>query len=68
MGYRCAPGVTIFYYNFLDTFLHQFNVKTGPINSDSTCEIIYTITTTDYVVYFLCKNIRAQLIYCRIYF
>ena len=28
MGYRCAPGVTI-----LITFLHQFNVKTGTINS-----------------------------------
>ena len=32
MGYRCAPGVTIFYYIFLDSFLHQFNVKTGTIN------------------------------------
>ena len=33
LGYRCAPGVTIFYYNFLDTFLHLFNVETGTINS-----------------------------------
>ena len=33
MGYRCAPGVTIFYYTFLDTFLHLFNVETGTINS-----------------------------------
>ena len=33
MGYRCAPGVTIFYYIFLDTFLHLFNVKTRTINS-----------------------------------
>ena len=33
MGYRCAPGVTIFYYIFLDTFLHLFNVETGTINS-----------------------------------
>ena len=33
MGYRCAPGVTIWYYIFLDTFLHLFNVETGTINS-----------------------------------
>ena len=33
MGYRCAPGVTIFDYIFLDTFLHLFNVETGTINS-----------------------------------
>ena len=33
MGYRCAPGVTIFYYIFWGTFLHLFNVKTGTINS-----------------------------------
>ena len=33
MGYRCAPGVTIFYYIFLDTFLHLFNVETTTINS-----------------------------------
>ena len=32
MGYSCAPGVTKSYI-FLDTFLHLFNVKTGPINS-----------------------------------
>ena len=32
MGYRCAPGVTIFYYIFLGTFLHLFNVETGTIN------------------------------------
>ena len=29
MGYRCAPGGVI---NFLDTFLHQFNVPIGTIN------------------------------------
>ena len=33
MGYRCAPGVTIFDYISLETFLHLFNVKTGRINS-----------------------------------
>ena len=33
MGYRCAPGVAIFDYIFLDTFLHLFNVETGTINS-----------------------------------
>ena len=33
MGYRCAPGVTIFYYILLGTFLHLFNVETGTINS-----------------------------------
>ena len=33
LGYRCALGVTIFYYIFLDTFLHLFNVETGTINS-----------------------------------
>ena len=33
MGYSCAPGVRIFYYIFLDTFLHLFNVETGTINS-----------------------------------
>ena len=33
MGYRCAPGVTIFYYIFWDTFLHLFNVETGTIHS-----------------------------------
>ena len=33
MGYRCAPGVTIFDYIFLDTFLHLFIVKTRTINS-----------------------------------
>ena len=33
LGYRCAPGVTIFYYIFLYTFLHLFNVETGTINS-----------------------------------
>ena len=33
MGYRCAPGVTIFDYIFLDTFLHLINVKTGTIDS-----------------------------------
>ena len=33
MGYRCAPGVTILYYIFWDTFLHLFNVETGTINS-----------------------------------
>ena len=33
MGYRCAPGVTIFYHIFLDTFLHLFKVETGTINS-----------------------------------
>ena len=33
MSYRCAPGVTIFDYIFLDTFLHLFNVETGTINS-----------------------------------
>ena len=33
MGYRCAPGVTIFYCIFLHTFLHLFNVKTGTIDS-----------------------------------
>ena len=33
MGYRCAPGVTILYYNFLDTFLNLLNVETGTINS-----------------------------------
>ena len=33
MGYRCAPGVTVFDYIFLDTFLHLFNVETGTINS-----------------------------------
>ena len=33
MGYRCAPGVTIFDYIFLDTFLHLFNVETGTRNS-----------------------------------
>ena len=32
MGYRCAPGVTIFDYIFLDTFLHLLNVKTCTIN------------------------------------
>ena len=32
MGCRCAPGVTIFDYIFLDTFLHLFNVETGTIN------------------------------------
>ena len=32
MGYRCAPGVTIFYSILLDTFLHLFNVATGTIN------------------------------------
>ena len=33
MGYRCAPGVTIFDSNILDTFLHLFNVETGTINN-----------------------------------
>ena len=33
MGYRCVPGVTIFDYILLDTFLHLFNVETGAINS-----------------------------------
>ena len=33
MGYRCAPGVMIFYHIFLDTFLHLFNVETGTINN-----------------------------------
>ena len=33
MGYKCAPGVTILYYIFLDTFLHLFNGETGTINS-----------------------------------
>ena len=33
MGYRCAPGVTIYDYIFLDTFLHLFNDTTGTINS-----------------------------------
>ena len=33
MGYRCGPGVTIFDYIFLGTFLHLFNVETGTINS-----------------------------------
>ena len=32
MGYTCAPGVTIFDFIFLDTFLHLFNVKTGTTN------------------------------------
>ena len=32
LGYRCAPGVTIFCHIFLDTFLHLLNVKTGTIN------------------------------------
>ena len=32
MGYRCSPGVTIFCYIFLDTFLHLLNVKTCTIN------------------------------------
>ena len=32
MGYRCPPGVTIFDYSLLDTFLHLFNVTTGTIN------------------------------------
>ena len=33
MGYRCAPGVTIFDYIILDTFLHLFNATTGTIIS-----------------------------------
>ena len=33
MGYRCSPGVTIFDYNFLDTFFRLFKVKTRTINS-----------------------------------
>ena len=33
MGYRCAPGVTIFDSNILDTSLHLFNVETGTINN-----------------------------------
>ena len=33
MGYRCAPGVTIFDSNILDTFLDLFNVETGTIDS-----------------------------------
>ena len=33
MGYRSAPGVTIFDYIFLDTFLHLLNVKTRTRNS-----------------------------------
>ena len=32
MGYRCAPGNTIFDYIFLYRILHLFNVKTGTIN------------------------------------
>ena len=33
MGYRCAPGVRIFDYIFMDTFLHLYNVRKGTINS-----------------------------------
>ena len=33
MGYKCAPGVTIFDYIFLDTFLHPFNITKGTILS-----------------------------------
>ena len=32
LGYKCAHGVKIFYYIFLDTFSHLFNVESGTIN------------------------------------
>ena len=43
MGYRCAPGVTIFDYILLDTFLHLFNVATGTIN----CARIFNLYAFD---------------------